>query len=179
MAQNISVSVPWREKQFSSCVLFEVTICSSAHLLSFSILTLVRTCNQHELPLQMVKYQEAKYKYYKWPRISKCHQSEAVVHNKHKNFSIWHRKSLKKHSNNTDLISWLEFLGMLHSVIQHSKKTRKKTTTLYSSVDNIVNFVPSRKGTLIFPNLCPAGTFLHLSVSSKRCSVPAHRGLMC
>lgn len=108
-------------------MLFEVTNCSSAHLLSsFSILTLVRTCNQQELPLQMAKYQETKYKHYKWPRISKCHQSEAVVHYKHKNFSIWHRKSLKKHSNNTDLISWLDFLGMLHSVIQHSKKRRKK-----------------------------------------------------
>lgn len=148
----------------------------------FNILKLVRICNQQELPLQMAKHQETKLKYYKWPRISKWLQSEALVHYKHKNFSTWYRKSLKKHSNNTDLISWLEFLGMLNSVIQHYKKTSKKKKAkkkkLYSSVD-IVNFVPSRRGTLIFVKLCPAGAFLHFSVNNKRFSLPAHQGLMC
>lgn len=53
----------------------------------------------------------------KWLRLSRRHQSEALVHNEHEDFSLWHRKSLAKCWNNTDLISWLEFLGMLSSEI--------------------------------------------------------------
>lgn len=53
----------------------------------------------------------------KWLRLSKRHQSEALVHNEHEDFSLWRRKSLTKCWNNTDLISWLGFLGMLSSGI--------------------------------------------------------------
>lgn len=118
--------------------------CSYTFLLLSTILKLVRISNG--LALQTAKLQETKQKYYKWPRVAKWHQSEALVHYKHKNFSTWHRKSFKKHSNNTDLISQLAFLGMLSSVITKNqvKNNQTKTIQLYSSADFF--FFPLQKG---------------------------------
>lgn len=81
-----------------------------------------------------------------WLRLSKRHQSEALTHNEHKDFSLWHRKSFTKCWNNTDLISWLEFLGMLSSGIREANKPKKKKRQkLYSSGENIGNSVPWRR----------------------------------
>lgn len=73
--------------------------------------------NQQEVSLHTANIRKLNPGAPNWLRLSKRHQSEALVHNEHKDFSPWHRKSLTKCWNNTDLISWLEFLGMLSSGI--------------------------------------------------------------
>jgi len=63
------------------------------------------------------------------------------------------------------------------STLQENKQGKKKKE-FCSSVENIVNFVLLRKGTLISVKLCPARTFLHSSIT-RNISLPAHQGLMC
>lgn len=74
---------------------------------------------------------------------------------------------------------WISGHAQFSEPTLQENKQKKNPKKLYLSVDDIVNFVPLRKGTLIFVKLCPAGAFLHFSNNSKKFSLPAHQGLMC
>lgn len=102
--------MPCDEKQLSRAL--EVTDCSHSPFPG-NIPNPVGIFNQLEVSLHTAKCQGTKCKGCKLAETFQAAPIGSTPHNEHKDFSLWHRKSFTKCWNNTDLISWLEFLGML------------------------------------------------------------------